>query len=220
MGCPLTAADRALLRLRPLRHYAAGELVAVKRHPPAAAAGLPSGQAAAAAAEARAAAAQAGAAAQQQQQDGAADSLVYGRVAVDAAPAKGQAAYRLSVEVAPGVYETLLSTQVFCFQSGAQGAPPAASASHHEPSASAAAASSSAAEQDAAAAAAAAPSQQASELAAAVADMLNAAGMPLDLDKQQLLQRALAADAQLAQVCSAGWLGDRSCRMCGDDAGS
>jgi hypothetical protein len=30
--------------------------------------------------------------------------------------------------------------------------------------------------------------------------MLNAAGMPLDLDKQQLLQTALAANAQLQQV--------------------
>lgn len=38
--------------------------------------------------------------------------LCYGRVAVDAAPATGQAAYRLSVEVQPGVYENLLSTQV------------------------------------------------------------------------------------------------------------
>lgn len=42
---------------------------------------------------------------------------------------------------------------------------------------------------------------QASELASAVADMLSAAGMPLDLDKQQLLQTALAANAQLQQVC-------------------
>lgn len=41
---------------------------------------------------------------------------------------------------------------------------------------------------------------QASELTSAVADMLNAAGMPLDLDKQQLLQTALAANAQLQQV--------------------
>jgi hypothetical protein len=39
-------------------------------------------------------------------------TLCYGRVAVDAAPAAGQAAYRLSVEVEPGVYQTLLSTQV------------------------------------------------------------------------------------------------------------
>jgi hypothetical protein len=30
--------------------------------------------------------------------------------------------------------------------------------------------------------------------------MLNAAGMPLELDKQQLLQTALAANAQLQQV--------------------
>jgi hypothetical protein len=30
--------------------------------------------------------------------------------------------------------------------------------------------------------------------------MLSAAGMPLDLDKQQLLQTAMAANAQLQQV--------------------
>jgi hypothetical protein len=109
-------ADRTLLLLRPLRHYAAGELVAVKRAPSAAASAVaPLGQAAAAAADARAAAAAAAAAASPaggpQAGDGGA-VLCYGRVAVDAAPAKGQAAYRLSVEVAPGVYDTLLSTQV------------------------------------------------------------------------------------------------------------
>lgn len=42
----------------------------------------------------------------------AAGGLVYGRVAVDAAPSPGQAAYRLSVEVSPGVYDRLLSTHV------------------------------------------------------------------------------------------------------------
>ena len=43
----------------------------------------------------------------------------------------------------------------------------------------------------------------ASELASAVADMLNAAGMPLDLDRQQLLQRALAADQAVSQATAA-----------------
>jgi sacsin len=43
----------------------------------------------------------------------------------------------------------------------------------------------------------------ASELASAVADMLNAAGMPVDLDKQELLHRALAADQQLSAANAA-----------------
>jgi hypothetical protein len=99
VGSPIQAADRALLRLRPLRHYAAGELVAVKRR----------SNSAAATASASAVTTAAG--------DGGSGevegvTLCYGRVAVDAGPATGQAAYRLSVEVEPGVYETLLSTQV------------------------------------------------------------------------------------------------------------
>eukprot|EP00882_Tetradesmus_deserticola_P020930 GHRQ01022620.1.p1 GENE.GHRQ01022620.1~~GHRQ01022620.1.p1 ORF type:complete len:116 (+),score=35.20 GHRQ01022620.1:458-805(+) len=43
----------------------------------------------------------------------------------------------------------------------------------------------------------------ASELAGAVSDMLSAAGMPLDLDRRQLLQRALAADQALSQAAAA-----------------
>lgn len=110
VGAPLHPGDKALLRLRPLRHYEAGELVALKRR--LAAASLP-GQAAAAAAEARATAGplSAAAGAGGGGDDGGA-VLCYGRVAVDAAPQPGQAAYRLSVEVAPGVYESVLSTQV------------------------------------------------------------------------------------------------------------
>lgn len=110
VGAPLHPGDKALLRLRPLRHYEPGELVALKRR--LAAASLP-GQAAAAAAEARATAGPSSAAAGA---GGGGDDggavLCYGRVAVDAAPQPGQAAYRLSVEVAPGVYESVLSTQV------------------------------------------------------------------------------------------------------------
>jgi len=106
VGAPLQPSDRALLRLRPLRHYEAGELVAVKRRL-AGAAAAPPGQAAAAAAEARAAGPPAPAVG-----DEGGLVLCYARVAMDAAPQPGQAAYRLSVEVAPGMYESLLSTQV------------------------------------------------------------------------------------------------------------
>jgi hypothetical protein len=99
VGSPVQPADRALLRLRPLRHYAAGELVAVKRRSNYAAASS-------------AVAAVTAAAADISSSEAEGVVLCYGRVAVDAAPATGQAAYRLSVEVEPGVYETMLSTQV------------------------------------------------------------------------------------------------------------
>lgn len=108
VGAPLQPGDKALLKLRPLRHYEAGELVAVKRR-----LATPAGQEAAAAAEARAARASKAAAATAEEGGGGGGMvLCYGRVAMDAAPQPGQAAYRLSVEVAPGVYESLLSTQV------------------------------------------------------------------------------------------------------------
>jgi hypothetical protein len=102
--------------------------------------------------------------------------------------------------------------QVFCFQSGALGTAVAADTAPAAPTAAAANAASSSSstaggrvsqhDTDAASAtdSPAAATQQASELASAVADMLNAAGMPLDLDKQQLLQTALAANRQLQQV--------------------
>jgi hypothetical protein len=102
VGSPVQPADRALLRLRPLRHYTAGELVAVKRRSNSAS------SAAAAKGLAHIGADSVGSSSG----DTEGAMLCYGRVAVDAAPAAGQAAYRLSVEVEPGVYQTLLSTQV------------------------------------------------------------------------------------------------------------
>jgi hypothetical protein len=109
-------ADRALLRLRPLRHYSAGELVAVKRSHQQAATLMPAAAGASSiAAEAAAAAAAAVAGTGEAEAN---QGLCYGRVAVDAAPGAGQAAYRLSVEVQPGVYENLLSTQVRSVECG------------------------------------------------------------------------------------------------------
>ena len=46
-----------------------------------------------------------------------AEKLKYGRVPEDVRPSAGQALYRFSVETAPGVTETLLSSQVFSFSS-------------------------------------------------------------------------------------------------------
>ncbi|CBI27138.3 unnamed protein product, partial [Vitis vinifera] len=45
------------------------------------------------------------------------DKLKYGRVPEDVRPSSGQALYRFKVETAPGVTETLLSSQVFSFRS-------------------------------------------------------------------------------------------------------
>ncbi|KAL2938956.1 Death-associated inhibitor of apoptosis 1 [Bienertia sinuspersici] len=45
------------------------------------------------------------------------EKLKYGRIPEDVRPSAGQALYRFGVEIAPGVMETLLSSQVFCFRS-------------------------------------------------------------------------------------------------------
>lgn len=45
------------------------------------------------------------------------DKLKYGRVPEDVRPSSGQALYRFKVETAPGLTETLLSSQVFSFRS-------------------------------------------------------------------------------------------------------
>lgn len=45
------------------------------------------------------------------------EKLKYGRVPEDVRPSSGQALYRFGVEIAPGVIETLLSSQVFSFRS-------------------------------------------------------------------------------------------------------
>lgn len=92
VGAPVQPGDAPLLRLRPLRQYAAGELVAVRRI----------------------------AAGANNDVDGGGGSnsgsntgpLCYARVAADSAPPSGQPAYRLFLEVEPGVYQNLLSTQV------------------------------------------------------------------------------------------------------------
>lgn len=55
------------------------------------------------------------------------EKLKYGRVPEDVRPSAGQALYRFKVEVAPGVTEHLLSSQVFSFRSVAMGNEPTTS---------------------------------------------------------------------------------------------
>ncbi len=146
-GVPLLASDAALLTLRPLRRYVAGELVAVAAHAapraaaPSGGAGGVAAAAAAAAAECRARGSAEGGPAAAHAADGAASSagggMVYARVAAHAGPgdldapssssssaaasSAGPGVYRLLVEVEPGVVVPLLSTQVFSFKSPASG---------------------------------------------------------------------------------------------------
>lgn len=290
VGSPLSISDRALLQLRPLKRYAAGELVAYQRSRPAATAtvlaaderragwgnttqldvdtggqggnlqgrggfGSNSGRYRPAGAVARIAdtvrrSSSGGDVPESTRGAGlpstdtavtpvgaeGADScgvvLCYGRVSSDCAPSPGQAAYRVTVETEPGVYDQLLSTQVFSFRSGiapepGTGTPSMGTAqdnaagmygavSDSVESATAATASHSLSASGGTATgvtptnlappAAGVEGLQnvgASELVGAVRDMLSAAGLPLDLDRTTLLQQALAAEQELRSARSA-----------------
>lgn len=224
-GAPVVDADARLLALQPLRRYAAGEIVAYRRRSAAQ-------DAAAAAAEARAAAAAgvAGGSGSGSRGQGAAagGALCYARVMADVVPAPGPAAALATVplELSPGEYGQLLASQVFCFKSGTEGqdggageaaaAPAAASSSRAAEDGGASTSSGvrevkgEAVELGAAVGAGAASGGGsgaggvgAAQLAGAVRDMLAAAGMPLDLDKEALLQKALAAERELADARAA-----------------
>ncbi|GLC59948.1 hypothetical protein PLESTB_001557000 [Pleodorina starrii] len=149
-GAPLLPADAALLQLKPLRRYCAGELVAYQRAAAAAAAAaaVPAAVAAAAAAAAaeRRLHAGGGVAAAPEAPPG--GGMCYGRVAAHCAGPSESAAgggggggggvHRVLVEVEPGVVQHLMSTQVFCFRSAFADAAPRDDAT--APSAAAAAA--------------------------------------------------------------------------------
>ncbi|KAI4356900.1 hypothetical protein L6164_000883 [Bauhinia variegata] len=169
------------------------------------------------------------------------EKLKYGRVPEDVRPMSGQALYRFKVEIAPGVIELLLSSQVFSFKSVAAGRPrpepetlvddsPSTSGSKplvEVPETSRRGKSSSQVQ----------PLRElqhgkvsAAELVQAVNEMLNAAGINMDVEKQALLQRTIAlqenlkesqaallleqeksdAAAKEADAAKAAWL----CRIC------
>ncbi|KXZ55127.1 hypothetical protein GPECTOR_3g279 [Gonium pectorale] len=129
-GAPLLPADAALLALRPLRRYCAGERVAVRREDAGAAAG--GGEEVGGAAGRRLADPAGVASPVHQALDvGGAGAgggggggggmvygnMVYGIVAAHCAPSGSGGLHRVLVEVEPGVVRPLLSSQVFCFRS-------------------------------------------------------------------------------------------------------
>lgn len=265
LGTPLLPSDAALLSLRPLRRYCAGELVAYS--PAAVAATAPHltlttpssqptsnahnqivvdpGVAAALAAERRVGAAgsvpgsrtadrQSNGPAppgqtpgQTSPPEGAQPVLCYGRVASDAAPTASnhQPLYRISIEVEPGTFVQLLSTQVYCFRppseadamraapqarlqvTGAPAVQPGsgsttvAPTTNHPSNTSAAGSTSSTYTHGVAPgpgpASRAAGAVGAAELVGAVRELLAAAGLPADLGSEALVSTAAGLRAEL-----------------------
>ena len=183
VGLVVTPAHEALAQFRPLRPFREGEICAWR--PPAPV--LAPAEAARAAALARATAGGQPAAVQQA-------ALCYVRVVADAAVTPGAVVYPVTVETAPGETRALLSTEVMSFRGSA-----AAGASHGEEA--------TVMEHSAASAQASPigtpppqPVLQASDAARAVRDLLAAADLPLDLDRDTLLQKTLDMQARLRQA--------------------
>ncbi|KDP43312.1 hypothetical protein JCGZ_24233 [Jatropha curcas] len=134
--------------------------------------------------------------------------LKYGRVPEDVKPSAGQALYRFKVETAPGVVEPLLSSQVFSFKSISMGNEASLAAlpdySH------AVVVQRTTVEVPESSTKAKTKSYQggselqygrvsAAELVQAVHEMLSAAGINIDEEKQSLLQRTITLQEQLKE---------------------
>ncbi|XP_010245479.1 PREDICTED: sacsin [Nelumbo nucifera] len=137
------------------------------------------------------------------------EKLKYGRVPEDARPSAGQALYRFKVETVPGITEPLLSSQIFSFRAistaNESSMSPSTDARHVDMENKMDVEVLKGAERHVAG-----PSQQskelqygrvsAAELVQAVHDMLSAAGINMDVEKQSLLQTTLNLQEQLKEV--------------------
>ncbi|KAJ4961747.1 hypothetical protein NE237_021657 [Protea cynaroides] len=136
------------------------------------------------------------------------EKLKYGRVPLDVRPSAGQALYRLKVEMAPGISEPLLSSHVFSFRAIStvseaspstlpEGGDTETSSQIHVPT------------HEIPGKGKSEPPQRAKELqygrvspeelVGAVRDMLSAAGIDMDVEKQSLLQTTLTLEEQLKE---------------------
>ncbi|OMO98695.1 Zinc finger, RING-type [Corchorus olitorius] len=135
------------------------------------------------------------------------EKLKYGRVPEDVRPSAGQALYRFKVETAPGTIESLLSSQVFSFKSVAMESNASSailpednnvitnSRTHEMPESSERGRRKSSQ-----------PTKElqygrvsAAELVQAVNEMLSAAGINMDVEKQSLLQKTITLQEQLKE---------------------
>ncbi|KAF3777352.1 Sacsin [Nymphaea thermarum] len=130
------------------------------------------------------------------------EKLRYGRVPENTRPSAGQALYRLLVETRPGETQSLLSSQIFSFKSvsAADGSTnferiemrKAGVTQGQTPQMGPAKTGSTSKELQHSPVSAA-------ELVQAVQDMLSAVGMPMDIEKQTLLQTTLSLQEQLRE---------------------
>ncbi|KAK9798935.1 hypothetical protein WJX73_003884 [Symbiochloris irregularis] len=187
LGTPVLPHDLDLVQLRPLRPYALGELCAFSADL------VPEAPA----------------------PDSRGVRLVYGRAAASTRPPSNAAVYHVSVEVAPGQFAQLLSSQVYSFRSGAQAAGAQSSgASHprrpeaHQPvhlssatdSAAGGGPNARAAEESGTEGAAAIRAISPSEAMSAMRDMLAAAGVVMSEDRAQMVQESLTLREQLTSA--------------------
>ncbi|KAJ4822812.1 hypothetical protein Tsubulata_015814 [Turnera subulata] len=135
------------------------------------------------------------------------EKLRYGRVPEDVRPSAGQALYRFKVETAPGMVEPLLSSQVFSFRSVTMGneasSPTSPDASHVRIEKTLTELPESSGSKTVKASQLQGHKElqygrvSPGELVQAVHEMLSAAGINMDMEKQSLLQRTITLQEQL-----------------------
>ncbi|XVE66342.1 hypothetical protein DITRI_Ditri08aG0072500 [Diplodiscus trichospermus] len=138
------------------------------------------------------------------------EKLKYGRVPEDVRPSAGQAVYRFRVETAPGMTESLLSSQVFSFRSVSTGIGNNASSAILPEDNRAITDNKTQSEMPESSERGRRKSSQpikelqygrvsAAELVQAVNEMLSAAGINMDVEKQSLLQKTITLQEQLKE---------------------
>lgn len=154
------------------------------------------------------------------------EKLKYGKVVEDVRPSAGQALYRFKVESAPGVFESLLSSHVFSFK-GVSVNNEASSA--YMPESNLITESRVTVEEpESSGTGQPGPTQtnkelhygrvSAAELVQAVHDMLSAAGINMDVEKQSLLQTTLTLQEQLKESQATLLLEQEKCDMATKEA--
>lgn len=154
------------------------------------------------------------------------EKLKYGRVVEDVRPSAGQALYRFKVEIASGVYQSLLSSHVFSFKgvSATNEASLASMSDSHLITESRVTV-----EEPESSGSGQLRSTQAnkelnygrvsaSELVQAVHEMLSAAGINMDVEKQCLLQTTLTLQEQLKESQATLLLEQEKCDMATKEA--
>ncbi|XP_043716705.1 sacsin isoform X2 [Telopea speciosissima] len=157
------------------------------------------------------------------------EKLKYGRVPLDVRPSAGQALYRLKVETAPGISEPLVSSQVFSFRAIStvseaspstlpEGGHTETSSQMHVPMREIAGKGKSELSQLQGAKEFQYGRVSPAELVNAVHDMLSAAGIDMDVEKQSLLQTTLTLQEQLKESQAALLLEQEKADMAAKEA--